>query len=122
MRVDARARASVGLVVRAATSVVERLEQSPLPAPTPMQQLLLGAAAAQLRAATRTILVSDERHREGSAEASLGELVSRTLALVDDAMASKAEAALPPSSARELSEMAKGAAIARDARRLTSRG
>lgn len=74
------------MAIRVAGSVVGRLEETPLTA-TPAQQLLLGAAAARLRAAAGTILVSSQSDRAESLESRLGDLVSRTLVLVDAAMA-----------------------------------
>jgi len=78
--------------IRVASSVVGRLEETPLKA-TPAQQLLLGVAAAQLRAAAGGILVSGERD---SVEPTLGDLVSRTLALADAAMAASQPALRTP--------------------------
>ncbi len=63
-----------------------RLETRTFAGATPTQQLVLAAAAAQLRAAAGSILVSSEGASPGSVESSLGELVARTLALVDEAM------------------------------------
>lgn len=83
------------MAIRVASSVVGRLEETQLTA-TPAQQLLLGAAAAQLRAAAGTILVSSERDRTDSLETTLGDLVSRTLALVDAAMAAGQPALTSP--------------------------
>ena len=83
----------IDLAMRAASAVVGRLEASPPPAATTAtQQILLGAAAAQLRARAGSILPSSEGERSGS-EAALGELIARTLALVDDALAGGPELA-----------------------------
>lgn len=97
----APSKAGIVLAVRAATSVVARLEEVPLSATTPAQQLLLRAAAAQLRAAAGSILPSVDRDDPDSFEASLGELVSRTLALVEQAMVGRREIGSSPSAASE---------------------
>lgn len=62
---------------------------------TATQQILLGALAAQLRVAAGTILSSGDLDPE-SAEAALGGLVVRTLALVDEALAGQRALDAPP--------------------------
>ncbi len=94
--------------VRVAGSVIERLEEKPIRV-TPLQQLLLGAAAANLRAAASSIIVSGERHRADSPESALGEIVSRTLALVDAAL-SVEERSIGPSDERASAPLALKAA------------
>jgi len=75
------------LAIRAASAVVGALEASPPPPATPAQRIVLGAAAAQLRSRAGRTLMSGGGQETRTCETALGQLVARTLALVEEAMA-----------------------------------
>ena len=81
--------------MRVATTVVGRLETVPVRAATPAQRLLLGVATAQLQAAASRILMAANRLGRDSEESSLGDLVARTLALANEALAGPPELKSP---------------------------
>jgi hypothetical protein len=71
------------LLVRKVNEMAARIAEQPSPVPTPAQRRTLLALSAQLRAMASTVIISADRRDPLSLEGELGELIRRTLELIE---------------------------------------